>query len=72
MNAIHRVMPKDSTLPISKTNYCRGSSKYRHSQKIINLRKQNSIFSQIGNAVPCDLAYAVGAALQDILKSEKL
>lgn len=34
--------------------------------------RQNSIYSQIGNAVPCDLAYAVGAALQDVLDSEGL
>lgn len=29
--------------------------------------KDNSIYSQIGNAVPCDLAYAVGLALNDAL-----
>ncbi len=34
--------------------------------------KQNSIYSQIGNAVPCELAYVVGAALQDVLTSEGL
>ncbi len=34
--------------------------------------KQNSIFSQIGNAVPCKLAFAVGSALQDLLDSENL
>ncbi len=34
--------------------------------------KQNSIYSQIGNAVPCELAYVVGAALQDALNSEGL
>jgi DNA (cytosine-5)-methyltransferase 1 len=34
--------------------------------------KQNSIYSQIGNAVPCELAYAVGAALQDVLIDEGL
>jgi len=34
--------------------------------------RQNSIYSQIGNAVPCDLAHAVGAALQDVLNDEKL
>lgn len=33
---------------------------------------QNSIYSQIGNAVPCDLAYAVGSALQDALNDEGL
>lgn len=33
---------------------------------------QNSIYSQIGNAVPCDLAYAVGSALQDALIAEGL
>lgn len=33
---------------------------------------QNSIYSQIGNAVPCDLAYAVGSALQDALADEGL
>jgi len=34
--------------------------------------KQNSIYSQIGNAVPCELAYVVGAALQEVLDSEGL
>jgi DNA (cytosine-5)-methyltransferase 1 len=34
--------------------------------------RQNSIYSQIGNAVPCELAYVVGAALQDVLDSEGL
>jgi DNA (cytosine-5)-methyltransferase 1 len=34
--------------------------------------KQNSIYSQIGNAVPCELAYVVGAALQEALDSEGL
>lgn len=34
--------------------------------------KQNSIYSQIGNAVPCELAYAVGAALRDVLDNEGL
>lgn len=34
--------------------------------------KQNSIYKQIGNAVPCDLAFAVGSALQDALADEGL
>ena len=34
--------------------------------------KQNAIYSQIGNAVPCELAYAVGQALQDVLVFENL
>lgn len=34
--------------------------------------RQNAIYAQIGNAVPCDLAYVVAAALQDLLNSEKL
>lgn len=34
--------------------------------------KQNSIYSQIGNAVPCELAYVVGSALQEVLDSEGL
>lgn len=34
--------------------------------------KQNSIYSQIGNAVPCELAHVVGSALQDVLNSEGL
>lgn len=34
--------------------------------------KQNSIYSQIGNAVPCELAYVVGAALQEVLDDEGL
>lgn len=33
---------------------------------------QNSIYSQIGNAVPCDLAFAVGSALQEVLDTEGL
>lgn len=34
--------------------------------------RQNSIYKQIGNAVPCDLAFAVGSALQDALEDEGL
>lgn len=34
--------------------------------------RQNSIYSQIGNAVPCDLAFAVGSALRDVLDEEGL
>jgi len=34
--------------------------------------KQNSIYSQIGNAVPCELAHVVGAALHDVLNNEGL
>jgi DNA (cytosine-5)-methyltransferase 1 len=34
--------------------------------------RQNSIYSQIGNAVPCELAYVVGSALQEVLDSEGL
>lgn len=33
---------------------------------------QSSKYSQIGNAVPCDLAYAVASAIQDALESEGL
>jgi DNA (cytosine-5)-methyltransferase 1 len=33
---------------------------------------QNSTYSQIGNAVPCELAYAVGGALRDALDEEGL
>jgi DNA (cytosine-5)-methyltransferase 1 len=32
--------------------------------------RQNSIYSQIGNAVPCELAYSVASALQDALADE--
>mgnify|MGYP001584850537 CR=1 FL=1 len=32
--------------------------------------RQNSIYKQIGNAVPCELAYAVGSAMRDILKQD--
>jgi len=34
--------------------------------------RQNSIYSQIGNAVPCELAYSVASALQDALADENL
>jgi DNA (cytosine-5)-methyltransferase 1 len=34
--------------------------------------RQNAKYSQIGNAVPCDLAYAVASALQDALEDEGL
>ncbi len=34
--------------------------------------KQNSVYSQIGNAVPCELAFAVGSALRDVFGSEGL
>ena len=34
--------------------------------------RQSSRYLQIGNAVPCGLAYAVGAAVRDILVAEKL
>ena len=34
--------------------------------------KQNSIYSQIGNAVPCELAYVVASALQEVLDNEGL
>lgn len=34
--------------------------------------RQNSIYSQIGNAVPCELAYCVASALQDALADENL
>ncbi|MFZ1766969.1 MAG: DNA cytosine methyltransferase, partial [Candidatus Nitrotoga sp.] len=30
---------------------------------------QSKVFSQIGNAVPCNLAYAVGQAVCDALKN---
>lgn len=34
--------------------------------------KQNSVYSQIGNAVPCELAYVVASALQEVLDNEGL
>lgn len=34
--------------------------------------RQNAIYSQIGNAVPCELAYSVARALQDALADEGL
>lgn len=34
--------------------------------------RQNAIYSQVGNAVPCELAYCVASALQDALADENL